>query len=89
MLKLVLGEILSQSQNAFIKGKHILDSILIANECVYNRLKFSILGILCKLDLEKVYDAINCKLDLLLDLYGYSVRLSILVNSSPSGFFDG
>lgn len=44
-LKLVLGELLSESPNVFIKGRQIPDSILIANECVDNRLKFGILGV--------------------------------------------
>lgn len=58
-LRLVMNSLISNSQGAFLKGRHILDGILVANEHVDNIVKCSRNDSLCKLDLEKTYDHVN------------------------------
>ena len=100
-LRRVAHGIISDSQNAFVKGRQILDSVLIGSECIDSRLKSGVLGMLCKLDVEKAYDHVSWDfLMYMLQRCGFSekwrkwirdcisiVKFSILINGSPTDFF--
>lgn len=58
-LELLLHKVILPSQNAFVRGRQILDSIVIANECIDLRLRSRVPVLLCKLDVHKAYDHVN------------------------------
>ncbi|XP_057982289.1 uncharacterized protein LOC131167502 [Malania oleifera] len=97
-----MEDIIPTSQNAFVRNRQILDPVLIANECLGSGLKTGVIGLLCKLDVEKAFDHVNWGfLMQLLVQGGFSakwrrqaffcistVRFSILINGTPCGFFE-
>ena len=101
-LKKVIEKVISPYQNAFIKGRQILDGSLIANEVIDSWKKRGEKGLICKLDIEKAYDSINCQFLLkVMHKMGFgpkwigwmwscisTVKYSVLVNGVPAGFFS-
>lgn len=43
----------------FMEGIHIMNAALIADECIYTRIRGEVAGLMCKLDIEKAYDHVN------------------------------
>ena len=101
-IKRVMSKVISSEQSAFVKGRQILDAVLIANEVVDTIIRRKESGIVCKLDIEKAYDHLSWEfLIQVLDKMGFGKRwvswvkwcistasFSIMVNGSPTGFFQ-
>ena len=92
---------ISDSQQAFIQGRQILDVVLIASKTLDSRLKDNMSSLLLKMDIEKAFDHVNWDfLMVVMSKMGFGHRwinwmkwccstatFSIFINGSPSGFF--
>ena len=55
----MIGRVVSKFQNAFIKGRQIIDVTLIVDEAIDFMLRSNSSRVICKLDIEKAYDHVN------------------------------
>jgi len=97
----IIGSVISDTQSTFVKGRQILDGILVANEVVDDAWECKKDLLLFKVDFEKAYDSIDLRyLDEVMHKMGFPVlwRKSIkecigtattsgLVNGSPTDEF--
>ncbi|KAJ9559867.1 hypothetical protein OSB04_005027 [Centaurea solstitialis] len=100
-LKAVLGKLISGEQSAFLKGRSILDGVLIANETIDFLKRSKKKSLIFKVDFEKAYDTVEWSfLFEAMENMGFgskwirwvkgclsSARISVLVNGSPTSEF--
>lgn len=92
--------VIRECQHAFMDGRQILYAALIANEVVDEIINKKRDGVICKLDMQKVYDRVNWNfVDFMLNKLGFGKKwrkwvkwcisttsFAVLVNRGPSSF---
>ncbi|GKV24110.1 hypothetical protein SLEP1_g33762 [Rubroshorea leprosula] len=100
-LRKVLDKVIGEQQMAFIKGRQLVDGVVIANEVIDEAKRKKKRSFLFKVDFEKAYDKVSWDfLDYMLMRMGFcctwrgwileclqSSMVSVLVNGSPSRQF--
>nr|KYP71360.1 Retrovirus-related Pol polyprotein LINE-1 [Cajanus cajan] len=100
-LKKVLPAVIDKNQSAFLEGRNLLHSVVVANEVVDEAKKKRKNCLFFKVDYEKVYDSVNWNfLKYMLRRLGFcnkwiawisvcleSSSISVLVNGSPTQEF--
>ncbi|XP_071727850.1 uncharacterized protein [Rutidosis leptorrhynchoides] len=100
-IKKVIPNLVGFEQSAFIKGRNIMDGVLIANESLEFLRSKHIRSMVFKVDFEKAFDSLNWDfLDEMMILMGFgskwrkwiascigSASVSVLVNGSPTKEF--
>uniref|UniRef100_A0A0A8YT32 Reverse transcriptase domain-containing protein n=1 Tax=Arundo donax TaxID=35708 RepID=A0A0A8YT32_ARUDO len=96
-----MKKLTNKCQNAFIKGRNIMDGVLSLHEILHDTKQRKQTGIILKLDFEKVYDKVNWDfLFQCIDLRGFSPlwkqwlrqvvcngTLSVKLNDQTSSYF--
>ncbi|KAK2413305.1 hypothetical protein QL285_036031 [Trifolium repens] len=98
----VIGSIVSTSQSAFIKGRQLVDGVLVLNEVVDFAKKIGKECLIFKIDFEKAYNSVDWNfLVYMLHRFGFSDlwirwiracvcsgKMSVLINGSPTEEFN-
>ncbi|GJY40543.1 cysteine-rich receptor-like protein kinase [Tanacetum coccineum] len=101
-IKKVIGKVIGKVQNVFIKGRYILDGVLVANETIDYLRSHRKQGLVFKVDFEKAYDSVcwnfiqsvmrqmgfSSKWCKWVDVCLRTTSVSVLVNGSPSNEFN-
>jgi hypothetical protein len=94
----VLGDLISNTQSVFLKGRQLVDGVVVVNEVIDSAKKYGKKCLILKVDFEKAYDSVDWGfLDYMLQRFGFSDKwrawmkacvcsgnMSILVNGSPT-----
>lgn len=81
-LSKILGEVIRECQHAFVGDRQILDTVMAANETVDDLMAAKRDGLVCKLDMEKVYDHVNWNfVDYMLSRWGFGVKWRLWMKS--------
>jgi hypothetical protein len=94
----VIDKLVASTQSAFIKGRHLVDGVVVINEVVDLARRNGQSCLIFKVDFEKAYDSVEWSfLDYMLDRFGFCAKwkewiracvfagnMSVLINGSPS-----
>ncbi|GAU32684.1 hypothetical protein TSUD_145580 [Trifolium subterraneum] len=94
----VLGELIPKTQSAFLKGRQLVDGVVVVNEIVDYAKKAGKECLVLKVDFEKAYDSVDWRfLEYMLRRFGFGIKwrewmkacvcsgkMSVLVNGCPT-----
>ncbi|WJX32289.1 hypothetical protein P8452_20632 [Trifolium repens] len=97
-LALVIGSLIPKSQSAFLKGRQLVEGVVVVNEVIDYARKVGKECLILKVDFEKAYDSVDWDfLDYMLGRFGFCQKwrnwmkacvcagnLSVLVNGCPT-----
>jgi hypothetical protein len=71
----VVGDLIPKTQSAFLKGRQLVDGVVVANEIVDYAKKTGKECLILKVDFEKAYDSVEWSfLDYLLQQFGFGEK---------------